>query len=47
MNNMKKELQGLEEDPEADLRLELLKATLKKVPNWKTPEHDGIHGFWF
>ena len=24
-----------------------LRATLKKVANWKTPGHDGIHGFWF
>ena len=19
----------------------------KKISNWKTPGHDGIHGFWF
>ena len=24
-----------------------LRATLKKVPNLKTPRHDGIHGYWF
>ena len=26
---------------------DLLKTSLKKVSNWKTPGHDGIHGFWF
>ena len=20
---------------------------LKKISNWKTPGHDGVHGFWF
>ena len=28
-------------------RPQLLKTTLKKISNWKTPGHDGIHGFWF
>ena len=23
------------------------RATPKKIPNWKTPDHDGIYGFWF
>ena len=27
--------------------IEQLKKTLKKISNWKTPGHDGIHGFWF
>ena len=47
INNMEKELQGLEEAPKAKIRLNLLRATLKKVPNLKTPGHDGIHGYWF
>ena len=25
----------------------MLKTTLKRIPNWKTSGHDGIHGFWF
>ena len=47
ISNMKKELQELEENPEVIIHLELLRAALKKVLNWKTPVHDGIHGFWF
>ena len=40
---MGKEL-GLEEGLKAKIHHESLRATLKKVPNWKTPGHDGIHG---
>ena len=29
------------------LHTDLLKTTLKKISNWKTPGHDGKHGFWF
>ena len=36
---------GLEEGPKAEIHIELLKKTLKKIPNWKTPGHDGINGF--
>ena len=32
---MKKEFEELEEGPEANIRLDLLRATLKKIPNWK------------
>ena len=42
---MGKEFKGLEDRPKA--RLNSLRATVKKVPNWKTPGHDGIHGYWF
>ena len=41
---MKKELQ---EGPEVDIHLESLRATIKKVPSWKTPGQYSIHGFWF
>ena len=44
---MTKELKELEEGPKANIHLELLRARLKKIPNWKTPGPDGIHGFWF
>ena len=44
---MKKELQGLEKGPEADIQQDSPRTTLKKVVNWKTPGHDGVHGFWF
>ena len=44
---MEKELQGLEEKQEVHINLESLRTILKKVPNWKPPSHDGIHGFWF
>ena len=33
--------------PKANIRLDSLRATLKKITNWKTPGHDSIHGFWF
>ena len=44
---MTKELEGLEEGPKAEIHINLLKTTLKNLSNWKTPDHDGIHGFWF
>ena len=47
INNMKKELQEFEKSPEAIIHLELFTATLKKVPNWKTPSYNVIHGYWF
>ena len=43
---MKKELKDLEEGSGASIHLKSLRATLRKVPNWKTPGQDGIHGFW-
>ncbi len=47
INNMTRELEGLKDSPKAEIHTDLLKTTLKKVSNWKTPGHDGIHGFWF
>ena len=47
INNMTRELEGLEEGPKAEIHSYLLKTTLKKISNWKTPGHDGIHGFLF
>ena len=46
INNMTRELKGLEESPKVEILLDLLKMTLK-ISNWKTPGHDRIHGFWF
>ena len=46
INNIKREL-GLEEGPKTEIHINLLKTTLKRTSNWKTPGHDGIHGFWF
>ena len=37
----------LREGPQVNTRPDGLKATLKKIANWKTPGLDGIHGFWF
>ena len=45
INNMEKELQGLEEGPEANISLESLRATLKKVLHWKQLGYDSIHRF--
>ena len=47
ISHMARELEELEESPKAEIHTDLLKMTLKKVSNWKTPGHDGIHGFWF
>ena len=44
---MTRELEGLVEGPKAEIHIELLKKTLKKILNWKTPGHDEIYGFWF
>ena len=41
ISNMAIEL-GLEEGPKAEIYIYLLRMT-----NRKTPDHDGIHGFWF
>ena len=43
INNMRKELQGLDEKAKAKIHLDSLKATLKNVPDWKTP----VQGYWF
>ena len=43
INHITRELAGLE----AEIHTDLLKTTLRKVSNRKTPGHDGIHGFWF
>ena len=45
INNMTRELEGLEEGSKAEIHIELLKKTLKKISKSKTPGHDGIHGF--
>ena len=44
---MKKELEVFEEYSKAKIHVDSLRETFKKVPNWKTPSHDGIHGYWF
>ena len=36
-----------EENPLVNIYPDGLKATLKKIANWKPPGLDGIHGFWF
>ena len=47
INNMKKELQGLDEGFDVSIHQETIRVTLKKVAKWKTSGHDGIHEFWF
>ena len=46
INNITRELNGLEEGPKAEIHIDSLKTTLKRISNWKTPGHDGIHSFW-
>ena len=43
INNITRELDG----PKTEIHIDLLKKTLKRISNWKTPGHDGMHGFWF
>ena len=40
INDMARELEGLEEGPKAEINIELLKKTLKKISNWKMQGHD-------
>ena len=47
ISNTEKELEGLEKGPNMKMHINSLRATLKKIPNWKTSDHDGIHRFWF
>ena len=47
ISDIKNELMEIEEGPVASVHIITLKSVLKKVTNWKTPGHDGIHGFWF
>ena len=42
-----KRTRRLEEGFKTEIHMDLLKTTLKRILNWKTPGHDGIHGFWF
>ena len=44
---MEKEFKERDEGPEASIRPDSLRATLNKIPNWKTPGDNGILGFWF
>ena len=37
---MEKDVEELEEGPNAKINFDSLRATLKKVPNWKIPGHD-------
>ena len=46
ISNMTKELEELKEDSKVELHVNLLKTT-QKISNWRTPGHDGTHGFWF
>ena len=47
INNIAKELKGLEEGSKVKMHINLLRKRLKKISNWKAPGYDGIHGFWF
>ena len=47
INNITRELERLEVGPKTEIHINLLKTTMKRIPNWETPFHDGIHDFWF
>ena len=42
-----RKLEGLEEGLKAKIHLDPFRVTLKKVPNWKMPVHNGVHGYCF
>ena len=42
ISKIEKNLQGLEEGPKAKIHIDLFRATLIKISNWKTPGHNGI-----
>ena len=44
---MTKKLEAFEEVPKAEIHIDLLRTTLRKISNWKMPGKDGIHGVWF
>ena len=44
---MTREQEGFEAGSKAEIHTDLLKTTLRKISNWKTPGYGGIHGFWF
>ena len=44
ISKMAKELKGLEEDPKAEIHIDLLRTT-QKISKWKMSGHDGIHRF--
>ena len=44
---METELRMFEGGPQVNIRTDRLKATFKKIANWKSPDLDGMHGFWF
>ena len=44
--NITREQEGLDEGLKPEIHIDLHKTTLKRISNWKTPGHDGIHGFW-
>ena len=46
INNMTRKLKGLEDGPNAEIHIDLLKTTLKNI-KVKKLAHDVIHGFWF
>ena len=37
INNISRELEGLEEGPKMEIHIDLLKTTLKRISNWKMP----------
>ena len=47
INNITREIEGLEKGPKIEIHVDLLRSILKRISNWKVPGHDGIHGFWF
>ena len=47
INNITRELEGLEKGPKMEIHVDLLKTTLKRISNWKASGQDIIHGFWF
>ena len=47
INNITRELEGLEGGPKMEIHVDLHKTKLKTILNRKVPGHDEIHGFLF
>ena len=46
IKDITRKLEGHEESPKTEIHIDLHK-TILSISNWKSPDHDGIHGIWF
>ena len=46
LDDLKKELNGVDRQSELTINTEMLVRQLRKIPNWKAPGLDGVQGYW-